>query len=132
MLIDDLRHQFDDAVSGEDLEDAISSLAHIDWSSPKKYFVTLDEETMAKSSPETVLSNPMSFVKSVYFFGPPIDKKTAKTLDAVSGGSFNPAAISRIVYRGGKAKAKSADPIKLKSLISMLTKQQRAALKEML
>jgi hypothetical protein len=133
MLIDDLRHQFDDAVMGEDLSDAIAALAHIDWSSPKKYLVTLDEKIMSKSSPETVLSNPMSFVKSVYFFGPPLDKKMAKSLEGITGaGNVNPASITRIIYRGGKAKSKTAEPIKLKNIMSMLTKQQRAALKEML
>lgn len=144
MLMDELRYLYDGAVtSWEEVDDCLDSIKLANWSEPRKSMVIFNNEIYEKElvkGVEAFLSGPGKFVKSIYFMYAPLTddvcdqlENAAKDGGAISGG--NPAAINNVVFSGGaarKKRAKKAADVKLASLVKVLSRDQREALKKML
>jgi hypothetical protein len=143
MLMDELRFVHEDAMkTWAQMDDTFDTLGMVNWSSPKASMVICDCDTYEKhltKGVEALMSGPMTFVKSIYFMYVPLTEAIEDQLiKGMSGGAImggNPASINNVVFTGGAARKqlqkKSAD-LKLTSIVKMLSKQQREALKTML
>lgn len=140
LLMDENRFMYESAIGDwEEVDDAIKALGAIQWDCPSKSLTICDQKVQdALKSHEAFLSGPTMFVKSVYFMYVPLTPSIEQQLsEAMKGGSIsggNPNTINSVVFSGGaarKAMKKSGD-IKLQSLLKMLSKTQREALKGML
>lgn len=144
ILMDELRFMYESAVENwEDVEDTLAALGSINWGQPGKSHVLTNDDVYKKhmlKGTESFLCGPVSFVKSVYFLYVPLTESIEAQLEAnankVSGGAVggNPTSRNSISFSGGAARkmqSKSAD-VKLSSFVKLLSKAQRAALKEML
>ncbi len=144
ILMDELRFMYENCVSDwEDVEDAIAALGSVDWLHPEKSHVLTNDDVYKKhmlKGTESFICGPVSFVKSVYFLYVPltdsIEAQLEMNANKVSGGAAggNPNAVNNIIFSGGAARkmSKASSDVKLASLIKVLSKAQRAALKEML
>ena len=90
---------------------------------------------------ESFICGPVSFVKSVYFLYIPLTDSIEEQLDiqkkrggGISGG--NPNTSNNITFSGGAARKmqanKQSSDMKLASLVKVLSKSQKAALKNLL
>lgn len=141
MLMDELRFMYENAVSTWDqVDDAIKHLGSIAWCHPEKHLTICDEGLYRnlKLCPESFVSGPVKFVRSIYLFYVPLSEAIENQLTGTHGGSIeggNPAEIRSVVFTGGAArkqmKKNSADG-NLAIMVSMLSKQQKEALKGML
>lgn len=143
VLMDELRFMYEGCVDDwEDVEDAISALGAIDWSDSAKHHVLTDDDIYKKhmlKGTESFISGPVTFVKSVYFAYIPLTSSIEEQLElnAKKGGSItggNPNTSNSIIFSGGAARKvqHKATDMKLASFVKVLSKQQKAALREML
>jgi hypothetical protein len=145
ILMDELRFMYEGCVKHwEDVEDTLAALGEVNWHHPEKSHVLTNDDVYKKhmlKGTESFICGPVSFVKSVYFLYVPLTESIEQQLEQnaskVSGGGIsggNPNAINNMIFSGGAARKmqkKSAD-MKLASLVKVLSKAQRAALKELL
>lgn len=140
LLMDENRFMYESAISNwEEVDDALKALGAIEWNSPAKNLTICSQKVQdSLKCHEAFVSGPTMFVKSVYFMYVPLTPSIEEQLSevmkggAISGG--NPNAVNSVVFTGGaarKALNKSGD-VKLASLVKMLSKSQRDALKGML
>lgn len=146
MLMDELRFMFDDAIKTWDqVDDAIDNLKLANWSEPSKSHVICNSELYEKNlvkGVEAFMSGPVTFVKSIYFMYAPLTDEVCDQLEkgmhGKDGGSIvggNPASINNVVFSGGaarKSRSKKVSDVKLSSLLKVLSRDQREALKKML
>lgn len=144
ILMDELRFMYENCVKNwEDVDDAICALGEINWHTPQKYHVLTNDDVYKKhmlKGTESFICGPVSFVKSVYFLYVPLTESIEAQLEssgAKSGGSIsggNPNAVSNMIFSGGAARKmqKQSSDVKLASLVKVLSKSQREALKAML
>lgn len=145
VLMDELRFMYDGCVSSwEDVEDTISALGAVDWHEPKKSHILTNDDIYKKhmlKGTESFICGPVAFVKSVYFLYIPLTESIEEQLDAqkkrgsgISGG--NPNTANNITFSGGAARKmqskKASSDMKLASLVKVLSKSQKAALKNLL
>lgn len=145
VLMDELRFMYEGCVDDwEDVEDAITALGAINWSEPAKHHVLTNDDIYKKhmlKGTESFISGPVTFVKSVYFAYIPLTSSIEEQLELnskkMSGGSIvggNPSTSNSIIFSGGAARKvqHKATDMKLASFVKVLSKQQKAALREML
>lgn len=142
MLMDELRFVHEGSVTSWDqIDEAVSRLGMISWDRPTDSLLICDKNTYEKNlmkGVEAFMSGPVMFVKSIYFLYVPLtDAVEAQLSGGVNGGAIlggNPASINNVVFSGGAARKqlKKASEVKLTSLVKILSRQQREALKEML
>lgn len=148
VLMDELRFMYDGCVTEwEDVEDTIAALGAVDWHEPKKSHILTDDDVYKKhmlKGTESFICGPVSFVKSVYFLYIPLTDSIEEQLDiqksrtkhgsGISGG--NPNTANNITFNGGAARKmqakKQSSDMKLASLVKVLSKSQKAALKNLL
>ena len=137
LLMDELRFMYESAISHwNDVDDAISHLGSIDWTSPEKALVISSKEVQAQlKSAEVFTSGPIKFIQSIYFLYMPLSNSVTETLSGIQGGSeyANPATIRSVIYSGGAARKKmqsSSSKFDAKSLIRKLTAKQLDMLKQ--
>ncbi len=145
ILMDELRFMYEGCVEyWDDVDDTISALGEINWSEPEKFHVLTNDDVYKKhmlKGTESFISGPVTFVKSVYFAYVPLTATIEEQLELnskkMSGGSIhggNPTMTNTIIFSGGAARkmqSKVSD-LKLASLVKVLSKQQRSALRGML
>jgi len=139
ILMDEVCYRHDDSVTEwADVNDCCSELGAIEWGLPKKSQVVCDEGTYkGLKCTEAFVSGPSTFVKSIYFISIPLSEEIKEKLLASmkrGGANGNPMAVSSVVFNGGAARAhmKSSSDMKLSSLVKVLSKSQREALKALL
>jgi len=145
ILMDELRFMYEGCVdSWEDVEDTLAALGEIKWHQPEKAHVLTNDDLYKKymlKGTESFICGPVSFVKSVYFLYIPLTDSIEAQLEMnaskVSGGGIsggNPNTSSQMIFSGGAARKmqKNTSDMKLASLVKVLSKSQRAALKELL
>jgi len=147
ILMDELRFMHDNCVKHwEDVEDTISRLGSISWQTPKADIILCDPEMYKDKlikGVEAFTCGPVAFVKSVYFLYIPLTEMIQEQLEemaknhkkgagGISGG--NPNNNNYIAFKGGAARkaSKKASDLKLESLVKVLSRSQRDALKNML
>lgn len=144
LLMDELRFMYDGCVTNwEDVDDTISALGAVDWHKPEKSLTLTDEDVYKKQmlkGTESFICGPVAFVKSVYFLYIPLTESIEEQLDlqkkrgGISGG--NPNTANNITFSGGAARKmqsnKTSSDMKLASLVKVLSKSQKAALKNLL
>ena len=145
MLMDELRFIHESSInSWGQVDDALMDLGAIEWNKPDSSKVICNCETYDKhliKGVEAFLSGPVTFVKSIYFMYVPLTKSVEeqliKAMEDKHGGSIaggNPTAINNVIFSGGAARkqlSKKSD-VSLNSLVKILSKAQRKALKELL
>lgn len=145
ILMDELRFMYEGCVEyWDDVDDAISALGEINWSEAEKFQVLTNDDVYKKhmlKGTESFVSGPVTFVKSVYFAYVPltsaIEEQIEMNAKKMSGGSSfggNPTTNNTIVFSGGAARKLQNKPsdLKLAALVKVLSKQQKAALRDML
>jgi hypothetical protein len=143
MLMDEIRFVHEDAMkTWAQMDDTFDTLGMVNWSNPKASMVICDCDTYEKhltKGVEALMSGPMTFVKSIYFMYVPLTETIEDQLiKGMAGGAIlggNPANINNVIFTGGAARAqlqKKCGDLKLTSIVKMLSKQQRDALKGML
>lgn len=145
ILMDELRFMYESCVKHwEDVSDTISALGAVNWQQPVKSHVLTDDDMYKKhmlKGTESFICGPVSFVKSVYFLYVPLTESIEEQLELnaskIAGGGIsggNPNTINNMIFSGGAARKiqKQSADMKLTSLVKVLSKAQRAALKELL
>jgi hypothetical protein len=145
VLMDELRFMYESCVQHwEDVSDTISALGDVNWQHPGKSHVLTNDDVYKKhmlKGTESFICGPVSFVKSVYFLYVPLTESIEEQLELnaskIAGGGIsggNPNAINNMIFSGGAARKmqKQSADMKLASLVKVLSKAQRAALKELL
>ena len=140
MLMDELRFLHEGSVVDiASVEDSLHDLGMINWAKPKDCKIICDPSTYEQKikSPEAFLCGPHTFVKSIYFMYVPLTEKVeTQLMNAMNGGAIlggNPSTISNVVFTGGAARKQlQKSDMKLSSLVRVLSKSQREALKAML
>lgn len=138
ILMDELRFTYDSCVSDWDsMDDMLTALASIRWEKPQSAHV-LTNTTLYKTcstktyGSESVKSGPFAFIESVYFLYMPFTADTIARITSARGG--NKVAGGKFLrFTGGAASKKQTDTsISLKTMISVMSKSQREALKALL
>lgn len=145
ILMDELRFMYEGCVDNwEDVDDTIAALGAINWQQPEKAHVLTNDDLYKKhmlKGTESFICGPVSFVKSVYFLYIPltdsIEAQLEMNANKVSGGIISggsPNTNNQMIFSGGAARKmqKNSSDMKLASLVKVLSKSQRAALKELL